>query len=438
MKYAWVVALFLGLLADPSPAQAQPATPDQQPNRPMNADPLAARLRDGAWGLIVSGLQSYDSDPLKGAGQTGDVFTLVGPSTGGSVHLSGSKSWRKAGFWLDAGNTTVYYPRSDAILSDSNAVFSEYRKFGRNTTIAAGQSVNFSPYYSIGIFPGLGSFSGTDIPAPFVPTFGSGIQATRTHRFSVSTQLTHQIGERSSIQASYAIQGTGVPQIHSFAFMNEAGGRVTRQLTRSVGLHAGYGFGQTQFGGEKSAVQHNIDVGLDLKRALSLTRRTTFRFTTGTTALRVRGATGGATGSRTEFALLGGASLSHYMGRTWVASVDYNRGWRLLDGLLEPYFSDGVTAVVGGRLNSRSTVGLSAAWVSGVPLVGAQQTRDHATIEGAWYQVQVARGVTAYAQYSYYSQRFAFDGLSSLDLPQRFSRNTARVGMTLLLPRNTQ
>lgn len=108
----------------------------------------------------------------------------------------------------------------------------------------------------------------------------------------------------------------------------------------------------------------------------------------------------------------------------------------MLDAVLIPYFSDGITAAIGGNVGKRTTLGFSSALISGAPLGIDSVTKDRALIESAWLQVSMGRKLTAYAQYTLYGQRFTLNGLSAIDVPQRFNRNTARVGLTLVLPRN--
>ena len=102
--------------------------------------------------------------------------------------------------------------------------------------------------------------------------------------------------------------------------MNQGGGRaLLAQLTPNAGFHLGYGYGAGRYPNIRGFTQsgiHNIDVGLDYSRALSVSRRTQFSFATGSALFYAnQGITVGAD-RRLDFALLGNANLTHEMGRT--------------------------------------------------------------------------------------------------------------------------
>jgi hypothetical protein len=108
---------------------------------------------------------------------------------------------------------------------------------------------------------------------------------------------------------------------------HNAGFRFSHMLTAGFGYHLGYGYGQASFQGVTNTnAFHNIDVGLMMNRALSITRRTKFSFSTGTTINRngVVGANGSAV-SRADHSpnLIGQANLTHNIARSWNARIAY-------------------------------------------------------------------------------------------------------------------
>ena len=58
-------------------------------------------------------------------------------------------------------------------------------------------------------------------------------------------------------------------------------------MSRALGYHVGYR-SETPSSAAYPTTLHNIDVGLDLKKRLSLTRRTEVTFTTGTAFIKVK------------------------------------------------------------------------------------------------------------------------------------------------------
>ena len=438
MKPAPAILVMGVLLRSASVAYAQPQVQAQAPpERRLTIDPQGPTV-DGPWGLSLSGFQGFDasnSKSLQGVPGT----SVSGSNTGETVRLKLRRGGQKSGYTFDAGHTLIYFPRDSSLLSDTDVGTSQWYKIGRNTTISAGETANRSPYYTLGGFPGIGNYGGTDLSQPFVPTFASGGQTTGIYRFTVETKVAHVIDTRNGVQATYNVTGTGVTGVTgvpSRSVIHEVGGRYSHFINRTIGYHLGYSFGNSHFGGVSPTVLHNIDVGLDIRKTLSLTRRTTFSFTTGTTFIKANPVnTAVAIGVTKEFNVLGHAILTHYIGQTWSAAATYDRGWQMLDAVQVPYFVDGLTTAIGGNLGRRSTLAFSTAWMLGAPLGIYSATKDRALIESAWFQFSLSRKLTAYAQYTYYGQRFTLDGLSAIDLPQRFNRNTARMGLTLVLPR---
>ena len=429
MKAAPAIALGVLLGATPvafAQTQTQAQTP---PERRLTIDP-SDTVVDGPWALRVSGLQGYDG------GDSPDTASVTsGAHTGESLRLSLKRGGKKSGYTFDARHTLLYYHADNSLLKDLDIGASQSFQIARGTTISAGETANRSPYYNIGAFPGIGNYSGTDLSRPYIPSLATGGQTTGTYGFSVATRVAHAIDQRNSIQATYNMRGTGVTGIQSRSVMHEVGGRYSHLINRTVGYHLGYSFGNAHFGGVSPTVLHNIDVGIDLQKSLSLTRRTTFSFTTGTTFIKATPVNSTvAVGATKEFNVLGHASLTHYIGQTWSAAATYDRGVQMLDAVLVPYFVDGLTAAIGGNLGQRSTLAFSTSWISGAPLGLNSSTKDRALIESAWFQRSLGRRLTAYAQYTLYGQRFTPTGLSAIDLPQRFNRNTARVGLTLVFP----
>ena len=437
MKPAPAIFVLGVLFGAAAVAHGQPQVQAQAPQeRRLTTDPPGT-VSEGPWALIISGFQAYDGSNSKTIEGVTGTSLISGANSGESIRLKLQRGGRKSGYTFDAGNTLIYYPGDSSLLSDSNIGASQWYQVGRDTTISAGETANRSPYYNVGAFPGIGNYGGTDLSRPFVSTLATGGQSINTYRFTVETKVAHVIDPRNSIQATYNVTGNGVAGVQSRAVMHEVGGRYSHLINRTVGYHLGYAFGNAHFGGVSPTVLHNIDVGLDLHKELSLTRRTTFSFTTGTTFIKAKPVnTAVDIGATKQFNILGHATLTHYIGQTWSAAANYDRGWQMLDAVLIPYFSDGITAAIGGNVGKRATLGFSSALISGAPLGIDSVTKDRALIESAWLQVSMGRKLTAYAQYTLYRQRFTLNGLSAIDLPERFNRNTARVGLTLVLPRN--
>src|SRR5205823_3074609 len=88
-------------------------------------------------------------------------------------------------------------------------------------------------------------------------------------------------------------------------------------LTRFVSLRGGVGYHFDRYRGVASPVvgSADIDGGLELNRAISLTRHTRLSFATGSSIV--------SSGDHRTFFLSGSASLAREIGRSWTARTDY-------------------------------------------------------------------------------------------------------------------
>ena len=85
------------------------------------------------------------------------------------------------------------------------------------------------------------------------------------------------------------------------------------------------------YGPDEATRLHSFDVGIDFHKALSLSRRTTLSFGTGTTAF--------ADVNGTHIYATGNATLTRELGRTWFATAAYNRDVSFLSTFREPVLS---------------------------------------------------------------------------------------------------
>ena len=90
---------------------------------------------------------------------------------------------------------------------------------------------------------------------------------------------------------------------------------------------------------------HDIDLGVDYARPLSLSRRTKLSFGSGSAVTPHNGGV--------AFNLTGNAMLTRQIGRTWQARVGVTRDVQLLEGFAEPVVANALAANVGGALRHR-------------------------------------------------------------------------------------
>ena len=210
------------------------------------------------------------------------------------------------------------------------------------------------------------------------------------------------------------------------------GGRYRHAISRNVSAHVGYNRDRgvrpaTDTQAEEVYFQHNIDIGVDFgfARALTLTRRLTFSFDTGTVFLR--------DSFSSRFDVVGSAALNYRMGRSWMADLTYYRGVNYAALLSAPTFSDSLTASTGGNLGPRLSLSARAGLATGRLGFSRDGSGYSAAQAGADLSVAVVGPVSASAGYTYY--RYSFDDSSLLltGVATEMRRHTVFVGGSVSL-----
>ncbi len=136
---------------------------------------------------------------------------------------------------------------------------------------------------------------------------------------------------------------------------------------------------------------------------------------------------------RTHFRVLGNAALTHELGRTWTAQAAYNRGFVFREGFDDPFFTDALTASIGGLVTRRLDLSALARW-SFATLDRPGRNHHDSFAASAQAQYALGRFVALFARYIYY--RYEFDEDIPLDpgLARSLERQGIRVGVTTSLP----
>jgi hypothetical protein len=243
--------------------------------------------------------------------------------------------------------------------------------------------------------------------------------------YAGGASLSHELSTRVTMAANYGYRLTD--GLHDSRFLTHGASASLRYgLTRNLGLRLGYGYSEGRYAdSDEHYANHNLDVGLGYDRALSLSRRTTLSFQTGSSAYVNK--------NRTHFRASGGARLNHQLGRTWTASIAYDRGVRFVEALRQPVFSDGVTASLGGLISRRLEFEANARAALGT--VGDGQQNGFNSYRGA---ASLSMGLTRYLgvgiSYSYYRNDFESSALLPSGFPHALERHSVSAGINLWAP----
>ena len=449
-SFVWLLALVVisaEARAAEAPQQAPPltsATPSDQPapaevRRPYRGlfgapdDPSKQALT-----LSGSAFAAYDDDVLSDGGSANPSFSNSGRGKYGGVSagLEYSRPGRRASVGLtgDVGvnryvaqdrTTTMYRTGGDVAL-----------RLTPRTTLSAGGSLAYAPTYRLGLFISPTSLTGSLDPfATVVPDYD--LFSLEAYRTAASLRLSQSIGRRSSLDGWYSIMRVNyVDEPLDYGSMG-AGGRFTHRLTRNLGLRLGYSYDTAKYEARQSLRPqrvHNIDAGVDYGRALSVSRRTKFSFSTGSAVLvRETPVSSTPTTNEVNYRIIGGADLTHEMGRTWTAQLAYRRGIDFREGFYDPFLTDGVSARLGGLFSPRLRFSSSVDYSFGSVGVGTS-TGFNSYSANAGLEVGLTRALALYGRYVYYA--YDFDGQVALD--PRFSRTLnrqgVRVGLSASIP----
>jgi hypothetical protein len=265
-------------------------------------------------------------------------------------------------------------------------------------------SAGYVPYSVFGLSrAGIGA-SETELPDTDFPVSGHHYV---TWKAGVGTS--HRLSRRAWVDAdaSYSTRrvGTGGRDFRTAT----GGGRFRYQIGRGAFLKAGYYYADAHYSDRASYGRHVLDLGVDYSHDLSLFRRTTFSFSSGTSIITYPAADVTSTlgrGARNRFRVAGTAELRHEMGRTWTASLTYQRGVQFLESWPEPILSDSAGAQIGGSISRRLQFSANLRGSTGRVALGADDNGFNMYHGGATLTYALNRHLNVGALYSTYHHRF--------------------------------
>jgi hypothetical protein len=335
---------------------------------------------------------------------------------------------------VNASTGVRHYPSLHEVLpSGQNVNGTLSFSLGGRTTVGMSGTANYSPTYSLAPFlPGLTSGPGESLASLDYGVVRSPNYTTATY-FSISQALTN----RASVSVGYGMTemrfaNAGEPDLKN----TNAQARFIYRLTKYASFHAGYGrrlgnYRLTPYDGS-SAVQEarveDYDIGVDYSQALSLrpSRKTTLNFQTGSSIYKDF--------DGRHFYATGSALLDHRIGRTGHVGLAYSRGVGFLQGLIEPVFTDTVTATAATALSRRVRVSSSVGYVLGSVGLSEGATNYSAWTGNGQFIVGLAPRLGLQAGYAYY-QHDVGDAVQLIGhLPNQQHRQTLFVGLSFGVP----
>lgn len=308
---------------------------------------------------------------------------------------------------------------------------------GRRNTLGARYGVSSQPQFAFGTFAGLAPDVGPDALPTSDPVFG--LVDRRTLTWSAGASLQRQWSRRDTMSVDYAFN------VQEFTGDVSAGGRNhstavrhERTLSRWASVRGSYGYRWGRFsdfgGRNRPTREHAIEGGPSFSRRLSATRQLTLGFQFGATYVESERVDDG---ERYQYwTPSGGASVALSLGQTWSTGANYSRRLNVLDGLTgQSYFTDSVTASLGGLLGRRVSLSLSAGYANGRTSAASGRDSTYSNYTGGvGVGIALSRHVQAVVDYYYYTYRYSNPGDLPPGFPARYDRNAVRIGISTWIP----
>jgi hypothetical protein len=334
-------------------------------------------------------------------------------------------------FDASVGSNLRYSGTSRSVLGNAHYGAVGFSGGSARTRVSLNQSVNYSSAYLSGLFPAA---------APGVPQAAAsgnyGVSGQRALFSHSDLRIDQSLSRRARVSAlgSYSTQGLSsmAPSVTMRGYT--AGGLFSFDLARQATLRAGYVHREGNYSSGHRTVVHDVDLGIDYRRALSLSRRTHASFAVSSSIVDTPAASVTSAASLT-YRLGGTATLTHAMGRTWRLGAEYRRDVDILEAVVGPVFSDGVSMTLAGLLTRRTDLDLSAAYSRGhVGATSNDSNRLQTYTATARLRRAVGRRLAVYGEYRYYKYGFGSNVAVIGAIPRTLDRTSAQAGITLWLP----
>jgi hypothetical protein len=366
-----------------------------------------------------------------GGGLIGDspIFNANGQRRGSfgvaSTGLSYSYGFTRTrfGFSGSAQASANYNTLVDRLTHGEGASVSAYYQVSRKSKLAVSHAETYQPYYSF--VPTLALDTGEPLT---LPNDNGSILSDYHVSSSTDASFTKTLSRRTSFQMGYTFSHSSSHLgLHDLSTQTATTG-LTFGLTKGLSLRTGVRYTDSAFGPAQDRRHfdaYSADVGLDFGHALSLTRRLTLSFGTGTAAVK--------DGSRTHYFLVGHVVLNQEIGRSWHAGLAYDRSVNFAEFFHAPVVSDSLTPIFSGTIGRRVTMHFGVGGsVSEIGFGPNNNYRNYYGVAGLSYAL--TRNLALSADYAYSRYRFGPNIDLPIGLSNNLDRHTVRVFLSLWEP----
>jgi hypothetical protein len=424
-SFATAAMLVLGILSVSRVASAQEA-PERRPVRTLFGAPDPRGETEGGLSATGTLFGSYDDNLLLGTqGSESRVPTLPtvpraqlrGASTGYDTTLFLRLPGQQPTFRASVSSAGRYFPEFGEFIAGrqmAEATSSVSAEITRNTSLqftgSGRYSMNAPPFAT------AAAVSDSDID---LPDAIDSVRLRRTNDVRGLVEFEHEWSPRKSGELlagihSAQIDGGDRHEIY------DVGGRLGITVSQYGAFRASYIRQDINRGAHY--VVHHLNLGGDYARPLSDTRRAFVAFSAGSAAVESR--------DSLRLRAIGDADFWYEFKQSWIGALRYRRGVTFIDEVVDPLFSDGVSAELSGLLSPRLDFTSSTTYARGV--VGLRRDSSY-QMYGARSHLRFAlsRVAALYAEYLLFHYDFADSIPLASGLPSAFNRQAVRVGITL-------
>ena len=333
-----------------------------------------------------------------------------------------------------ATNMHLYRQTSDAALRSHTT--SGQMGIGipvlRRAQWRAAQSFSASSYYN---FSPFGLFNPLDVEDLPLPSSDARVAGGRTYDYRAFSSFGVAVGRYDTISADGS--GRRLWGVDDAPTLTTVGGgaRWARRVARAWTTQVGYGYEQgLAEKGRSAGGLHRIDAGASYAAPLSFSRRTRLAAFFGASMASY---SIGDNPSRSINVpqVVGSATVSHQLGRTWSLGGAYSRQFRFSELTVNPTFTTSALMSLQGLPARRIGLTFSGGYATSTLDAGRSARSFHSLIGSARSQVGLSRSFALSAEYSYY----AFAGTSSgagtgRVLETDIGRHAVRVGLSAWVP----
>lgn len=308
---------------------------------------------------------------------------------------------------------------------------------GRRMRWHASESVSYLPSYFYSLFPAAVPGVHADAIST-LPDYG----ADKTDSYSSLTAL--GIARNISRDSVLSVDGTlnlmrYASSTIASAHLHSGDGLVTfkHSVRRNTSLTMSYHAtgGNTASLAAGSVLQHAIQVGAEVNKPVSATRRVRFHFSLGPAmvimpSVTLPAGTIASLADRRAYGTSGSGGAAYQLNRTWEVSAEATRGLEFVPGVLQGVVATGATASMHGRFSRRTEFRGSAQYSGGSGAAGTSSNYHSAGAEAS-VRRSLTRDCELFADYQFYYYDLGTAAVLAPGVASRLQRNSVHAGVTV-------